>query len=277
LGDVRFPMLIRLALKLSEASPLFRKLLWRRWYEYLARYKMAEWRFMNYGYAPLDAGDEPPTLQASDEPDRFAIQLYHRIARAVDLRDRDVLEVGSGRGGGSSFVTRYHHPRTMTAVDFSANAVRFCQKTHRIDNLTYVRGDAEALPFDDRSFDAVMNVESSHCYGSMPSFLRQVTRVLRPGGHFLFADLRASQECDVLDSQLADTGMTVLEKQEITPNVLAALRQDSERKLSIIEGSVKKPLVGTFRQFAGIEGSEVFDGFQNGTLRYLRYVLQKQS
>ena len=138
-----------------------------------------------------------------------------------------------------------------------------------------MHGDAEALPLNDASFDAVINVESSHCYGSMPAFLREVKRVLRPGGYFAFADLRASEDCDLLDTQLAETGMTVLEQQDITANVLEALRQDSARKLALIERSVNKRLVGTFEQFAAIEGSEVYDGFKHGTTRYLRYVLQK--
>ena len=109
----------------------------------------------------------------------------------------------------------------------------------------------------------------------MQPFLREVKRFLRPGGHFLFADLRASEDCDRLDAQLAETGMTILEKQDVTTNVLEALRQDSERKLALIQRSVYKRLVGTFREFAAIEGSEVFDGFKNGTTSYLRYVLQK--
>ena len=58
-------------------------------------------------------------------------------------------------------------------------------------------------------------------------------------------------------------------------HALQALCQDSERKLALIQRSVNKRLVETFRQFAAIEGSEVFDGFKNGTTRYLRYVLQK--
>lgn len=268
-------MLIRLAMRLSASSPQFKRLLWRRWYEYVAGYKIAEWRFMNYGYASLDASEEPLALHPADEPNRYAIQLYYRVARPVELQGREVLEVGCGRGGGSSYLKRYHHPRHLTALDFSAKAVRFCQETHQIDGLTFVHGDAEALPFDDESFDAVINVESSHCYGSMPDFLREVKRVLRLGGHFLFADLRASEDCDRLDAQLAETGMTILEKQDVTATVLEALRQDSERKLALIQRSVNKRLVGTFRQFAAIEGSEVYDSFKNGTTTYLRYMIQK--
>jgi ubiquinone/menaquinone biosynthesis C-methylase UbiE len=230
---------------------------------------------MNYGYASLDASEDPLVLHPDDEPNRSAIQLYYRVTSPIELRGREVLEVGCGRGGGSSFVKRYLCPRQMTAVDFSAKAINFCQETHNIDGLTFVQGDAEALTFDDESFDAVVNVESSHCYGSMPAFLREVKRVLRPGGHFLFADLRANEDCARLDAQLAATGMVVLEKQDVTANVLEALRQDSERKSALIQRSVNTYLVGTFRQFAAIEGSQVFDGFESGTTKYLRYVLQR--
>ena len=44
------------------------------------------------------------------------------------------------------------------------------------DNLSFVEGNAENLPFDDESFDLVYNVESSHCYGDMGAFIEQVHR-----------------------------------------------------------------------------------------------------
>ena len=75
--------------------------------------------------------------------------------------------------------------------------------------------------------------------------------------------------------EFAETGMAILEKQDITLNVLEALRRDSERKLGLIQRSVNKRLIGIFQEFAAIEGSEVFDNFKNGTAVYLRYALQK--
>jgi ubiquinone/menaquinone biosynthesis C-methylase UbiE len=270
-------MLVRLALKLSALSPRFKRLLWRQWYQYLASYKLPDWRFMNYGYASLDSSDEPVVLSPDDEASRYAIHLYHCVARAAPLSGRDVLEVGCGRGGGSSFVKRYHHPKQMTGVDFSAKAVRFCRQNYRIEGLSFMLGDAEALPFGDNSFDAVINVESSHCYGSMPAFLREVKRVLRPGGNLLFADLRATEDRDRLHGQLLETGMAIVDKQDITPNVLEALRQDSQRRLGLIQRSVNKHLIDTFQEFAAIEGSDIFDGFKNGTTVYLRYVLQNRT
>jgi ubiquinone/menaquinone biosynthesis C-methylase UbiE len=267
-------MLIRLAMKLTELSPRFKRFLWRRWYQYLAGYQLREWRFMNYGFAPLDDG-EPLALQPADEPNRSSIQLYHHVANATPLAGLDVVEIGCGRGGGASYVKRYLRPRQMTGVDFSAKAIRFCQANHHVEGLSFVQGDAELLPLADASFDAVLNVESSHCYGSMPAFLRQVERVLRPGGRFLFADLRMAKDLDRLHEHMLASGLTVLHREDITPRVLAALRGDSERKLALIEKSVPKRLLPAFRQFAALEGSETYEAFRTGAMVYVRYVMRK--
>jgi len=268
-------MLISLATRLAALSPRFRKLLWRRWYQYLAGYRMADWQFMNYGYASLDPGEKPLALESGEEPDRHAIELYQRVAGAVELEGREVLEVGCGRGGGSSFIARYHRPRRMTGVDFSAKAIRFCREHHRLEALSFVHGDAEALPFGDASFDAAVNVESSHCYASMPAFLLEARRVLRPGGYLLLADLRSSAERERLRREITQADLAILEEEDITPNVVAALRKDSERRLALIERSVNRRLVGTFKEFAAIAGSRVFEEFSDGRLSYLRYTLRK--
>jgi hypothetical protein len=101
-------------------SPRLRKLLAYRIYQFLAnRYRTREWTFMNYGYVPADPVDDVPHLEKADELDRSSIALYNHVAGAVPLEGCDTLEVGCGRGGGSSFIARYLRPRTMTGVDFS--------------------------------------------------------------------------------------------------------------------------------------------------------------
>ncbi len=273
-GDSGLP--IRLAMKLCEISPAFKKFLWRRWYQHLAGFQITDWRFMNYGYSDEESEQAPLALQPADETNRFAIQLYHRVASATDLSGLDVLEVGCGRGGGASFLQRYHRPRSMTGVDFSQKSVQFCRDHHRLEGLSFVPGDAEALPFADESFDAVINVESSHCYRSMPAFLGQVRRVLRPGGYFLFADLRTALDSVRLQQDLSECGLTVLEREDITPRVFEALHRDSHRKLAMIERSISPRLLHTFREFAAINGSEIYRSFRDGGTVYERYLLQKQ-
>ena len=119
-------MLIRVFLALSRISPYVKKLLWRQWYQFLAGHQHTkDWSFMNYGYAPLNDHSETVKLGEADEPNRYFIQLYHHVVSAVDLTNLDVLEIGSGRGGGASYIKRYLKPKALTGVDFSDKAINF--------------------------------------------------------------------------------------------------------------------------------------------------------
>src|SRR5262249_700186 len=75
------------------------RLVWRWSYNKFSKTDLGwNWDFMNFGYVWPDS-EKPPVLDPKDEPDRLCIQLYHRLASEVDVRDRSILEVGCGRGG----------------------------------------------------------------------------------------------------------------------------------------------------------------------------------
>lgn len=255
-----------------------RRIVWRTCYEALAkRVPTSDWTFMNYGYAPAAAEVDAPPLGASDERDRLCIQLYHHAIDRVDLRDRDVLEVGSGRGGGASYISRYLQPRAMTGMDFSHAAVVLCNRYQRAAGLAFVCGDAQSMPFPASSFDAVVNIESSHCYESMDTFLAEASRVLRPGGRFFFADLRSTDGVTTLQKQFNACGLTVEKQTDITTNVLTALRLDNARKLKLIDALIPRVVHLPFRAFAGIVGTRNYARFESGKMRYLSAQLTKTS
>jgi ubiquinone/menaquinone biosynthesis C-methylase UbiE len=245
-------------------------------YQLLARFaQRRDWTFMNYGYALSPEERAPLALEADDEANRYCIQLYHHVAGAVDLAGRRVLEVGSGRGGGASFIRRYLRPAEMVGLDYSEHAVALCRRLYDQPGLRFVHGDAEAMPFDDGDFDAVVNVESSHCYGTMADFLRETARVLRPGGHFLFADFRPDDGLAALHDQLLDAGLQPVRREDITSNVVAALEADHHRKQAQIEASAPRWLLGFMAEFVGAPGSRIHNRFSDGGMRYVSYVLRK--
>lgn len=257
---------------LMRLFPRLKRSLWQRWYDLLAaKNTEAGWTFMNYGFAPLEADSQPLALLEGDEPDRLCIQLYHHVAAERDLRGLTVLEVGCGRGGGASYISRYLSPRSLVGVDFSANAVALCRR-HRGPGLAFAVGDAEGLPFAGESFDAVINIESSHGYPSMARFLREVYRVLRPDGRFLFADLRGRGDVELLRDALRAGGLAVLVERVITRNVVAAMQQDNARKLALIRAKVAWPLRGPFQHFAGIQGTTIYEALRSGRAQYLSFV-----
>ena len=132
------------------------------------------------------------------------------------------------------------------------------------------------LPLEDGSVDAVINVESCHHYASMPSFLSEVRRVLRPGGHLLITDYREVHEMPILERYLAECGMPVCSGRDITANVLAALDADEAAKQALLEERVPRLLRGVMRTFMGCKGTDVYAGFAARTWLYQSWVLQKQ-
>lgn len=230
---------------------------------------------MNYGYVPLE-GRETVDLDEIDVDNRYCIQLYHHVASVINLKDLNVLEVGSGRGGGADYIKRYLHPKTVVGIDLSNNAVNFCKQNYCVSGLSFRVGNAESLPFEDNSFNAVINVESSHCYGSIDTFLAEVKRVLCQDGYFLFADFRSVEGLASLREKLYQSRLTPIEETNITPNIIKALELDNQRKQDMIQESVHKPLIQLFHEFAGLKGSKIYEDFKSGRVIYQSFVLQKQ-
>jgi ubiquinone/menaquinone biosynthesis C-methylase UbiE len=215
-------------------------------------------------------------LKKVDEKNRYFIQLYHHVASAINLEGLELLEVGCGRGGGAAYVKRYLKPRSLTGVDLTSGAINFCRRYYALPGLSFVQGEAGNLKFDDASFDAIINVESSHCYPSMPKFLSEVYRLLRPGGYFLFADFREPEALETLRRQLCQSGLVLCRETDISLNVFRALELDNDRKLGIIQNKVPRLVHAPFFEFAGMKGTDMFYGaMENGAKSYWSFVLQK--
>ena len=188
--------------------------MWRWWYQRLAKAKAwGEFGFMNYGF--ID--DDPPELNSDDESDRLFIQLYHMNIRDIELEGKEVLEVGSGRGGGASWIARTYAPAQLTGLDYSAAAVKLCNRMYGTqENLNYVEGNAMKLQFDDESFDVLYNVESSHCYSDMDAFINEAYRVLKPGGYFAWTDFRDEKTMNSIRTMFNKANFEKLKDTDIT-------------------------------------------------------------
>jgi SAM-dependent methyltransferase len=161
----------------------------------------------------------------------------------------------------------------MTGLDLNSRAVDFCRRHYAVPGLRFRAGSSESLPFADAGFDVVINVESSHCYGSMNRFLCEVRRVLRPGGRFLFTDFRPAGAMPGLRRDFDLAGFDVESETAITPNVFRALELDEERRLDLIRRRVPSLLRAAFRQFAATSGTPTWDAFRTGRWEYASFVL----
>ena len=156
------------------------------------------------------------------------------------------------------------------------NNIKFCKKTHKIDNTAFVVGNALSLPFLSESVDIVINIESSHAYPSMEKFLQETTRILKKGGHFLFADVRCADKIELLEDQLKTMhNMKIIETQDITENVFHALDSDHEQKEQYMNEQIHKWLIPCFREFIALKDSAVYNDLKKRDRIYKQYILQK--
>ena len=272
-----------------SVQPKAQKAFWRAVYGISTRRADPADAFMNYGYAPLAGAQAGNGHNGAGPPAAdFGTALYDRVAGAVDLRGKDVLEVGCGRGGGTAHVFAGHGPASMIGVDLTPEAIRRSEADHAGPGLRFEVADAERLPFADASFDAVLNVESCHCYPDVPRFLREAHRVLRPGGALLIADVRHTslehataggplrhEDVEDFRRQVAASPFELVEEEDITPNVARALELDSPRRRALVQQRVPRLLRSQALLFAAVEGTALHDAYRNGDMTYLRMVLRR--
>jgi SAM-dependent methyltransferase len=118
------------------------------------------------------------------EETRYRLEPYiPAFADFVSGKERDVLEIGVGMGCDHLQWARAH-PRRLCGIDLTPRAIAFTGRhlaLHGFDSELQV-GDAEALPYDDSSFDLVYSFGVLHHSPGTPRAIDEVRRVLRPGG-----------------------------------------------------------------------------------------------
>jgi len=184
--------------------------------------------FMNLGYHASAGGPAIQPLEFAEGDRKYECNsaLYRLWLQSSDIEGKDVIEVGSGRGGGASFLTRYFKPRSYTGVDGSQRQVGHCTDVHGGDAhkaLKFVHGLAQDIPLADASADVVLNIESSHCYADLNKFLSEVHRVLKKGGTFILTDILFSKSLIFPYLDALDRYFHVRGKADITRNVLGCL------------------------------------------------------
>jgi 2-polyprenyl-3-methyl-5-hydroxy-6-metoxy-1,4-benzoquinol methylase len=95
--------------------------------------------------------------------------------------NKKVLELGCGSGQLASVLCK--QGASMIASDIAQTAIDHARKLHpEVDFRTH---SAEALPYEDGSFDIVMSFDVLEHLPNVDQHLREVRRVLKPGGHYL--------------------------------------------------------------------------------------------
>jgi ubiquinone/menaquinone biosynthesis C-methylase UbiE len=112
------------------------------------------------------------------------------VAQLRDHQSARVADIACGTGILADRIQRDLHPAAVYGVDMSEGMLKQAQS--RSNEVQWLRGPAERLPFDDGAVDAVVTTSAFHFF-DQPAALREFHRVLAPGGLAAVSTLSARQ------------------------------------------------------------------------------------
>jgi arsenite methyltransferase len=118
-----------------------------------------------------------------------------RSLELIELRPGErLLDVGSGTGSSALLAAR-EFGCLVAGLDYGADAVRGARRAADTaglcDRVSFVAGEAGALPFADGEFDAVLSECSLSTFPDKGRAVAEMRRVLRPGGRAAISDVVA--------------------------------------------------------------------------------------
>jgi SAM-dependent methyltransferase len=117
------------------------------------------------------------------------LRTFDRLARraGVDLLGRDLLDAGCGNGYGLELLTSLYRPRRLVGFDLMPEQVERARRRGLAAEISV--GDITRIAESDASFDAVFVFGILHHVPGWRIALRELSRVLRPGGVLLVEEI----------------------------------------------------------------------------------------
>ena len=114
-------------------------------------------------------------------------RLWRRKTVALMQPSKHVLDVAIGTADLTIEMFRQHKAEQVTGIDLSDQMMAIGQKKisnlqYSISNVHFVHANAQHMPFEDASFDAVTCAFGCRNFNNLDEGLREMYRVLKPGG-----------------------------------------------------------------------------------------------
>lgn len=148
-----------------------------------------EYTMLHY---PLFVKESDSFIQAQKNLTDYCISLLNPI------KNKEIIEIGCGNGVQALYINAKYFPLRITGIDINkanieiANGERDRSNLH---NVQFFVDDAQNLTqVPSNSVDVLLNIESAFHYPDKPAFLKEVNRILKPGGQYLIADILTTRK-----------------------------------------------------------------------------------
>lgn len=130
----------------------------------------------------------------------IALEHRHRYLLACTYANgKDVLDIACGEGYGSSMLAGV--AKSVIGVDIAEEAIAHASTQYAAFNLAFRQGNAAEIPLEDASVDLVVSFETIEHHDRHEDMLREIKRVLRPGGLLLISSPDKHEYTDVSGEQ----------------------------------------------------------------------------
>lgn len=145
--------------------------------------------------------------QFARSADSYVSSKIHRLGGDLNTliemahTEKSDLALDAATGGGHTANALASLVKRVTALDLTPEMLASAEKFitgNGHTNVEFVEGDAENMPFEDETFDIVTCRIAPHHFPNITEFIKEVSRVLKPGGRFLLND-NAAPEKDEFD------------------------------------------------------------------------------
>lgn len=128
-----------------------------------------------------------------NSPLRALAQEYIEI-RALKKRvsvaaNKVALEIGCGRGTGTTSIKKYFRPKHLYAIDVDSKQIERAKAQIKDKSITFEVADVVKLPYKNETFDIVFDFSVIYHIENWKSALQEIKRVVKPGGQFILEDL----------------------------------------------------------------------------------------
>jgi SAM-dependent methyltransferase len=113
---------------------------------------------------------------------RWSRRVAERFVAWLEVRyGADWVDIGCGTGVLTRAITEFADPRSVIGVDPSRRFLIAAKGATRDSRVTFVEGEGEELPIEDRSTDVVVSGLVLNFIHDLPAALREMRRISRPG------------------------------------------------------------------------------------------------
>jgi|GWRWMinimDraft_5_1066013.scaffolds.fasta_scaffold03130_2 microcystin synthetase protein McyJ len=144
---------------------------------------------VNMGYWKNIAEIDPEKIHVANQA------MFRLVSEAAMFSEKDekVVDIGCGFATNMKYCSDNHNINNMIGLNISPFQTdwgnRFLKQEGLSEKAKVILGSATDMPFTDDSIDRMISIEAAFHFDTREIFLKEVIRVLKPGGILSMADL----------------------------------------------------------------------------------------